>query len=159
MVGQFVRHDFHKATSESTSIVQQCPNGHGGGTQHGFQLDQTEYGIVASTTYSVSFITLPGGGGYEFFNANNYDPDNPAKGILSLIDYQSEDSPCTGLFVAKDFSRTSPSDLFPASSLSDASGDMTDPNVVSGSFSMDEPGDPPRHLEFRWKFTRQVGAP
>ena len=93
--------------------------------------------------------------------ALNYDPDNPdpPQGTISLISYQDTESPCTGIHVVKNFVFNSASPFFGNTTLTDASGDMTDPNVVSGSITMDEPGDPPRHLEFRWNFTRHVVAP
>jgi hypothetical protein len=161
MRGQLVKRDFHKNTYEYTAAVKDCPGGKPGGTAHGIQLDQTEQTGAADTMYSVSFFILPGGGGYENLNALNYDDNNPIPpmGSLSLVSFQSDDSPCTGTFISKDFTRTTPSPLFPASSLPDTSGSMLDPKVVSGSFSMDDPAqDPPRHIEFRWTFTRHGAA-
>jgi len=161
VVGQVHQHEFHKTLSESTATVQSCPGGRPGGTQYGIQLEQTEHSAAGNTTYSISFITRPGWDGYDFFNALNFDPDNPdpPKGTISVISYQDDKSPCTGLFVVKDFAYASASPFFGNTSPPETSGIMTDPNVVSGSISMDEPGDPPRHLEFRWNFTRHVAAP
>lgn len=161
VVGQVTQYEFHKKNFDYTSYVDRCPNGAGGGIQTGIQLDQTEHSAAGSTAYTVSFIILPGGTSYNFFGALNYDPDNPnpPKGNVSLISYQDEHSPCFGFTLVKNFTFTSPSPFFGNATLDETSGSMTDPNVVSGSFAMDEPTlSPPRHLEFKWKFTRRVSA-
>lgn len=142
--------------------MQSCPGAKPGGTQYGTQLEQTEHSTASTTTYSISFITRPVWDGYDFFNALNYDPDNPdpPKGTISLISYQDEKSPCTGLIVVKDFAYASASPFFGNTSPPEASGSMADPNVVSGSITINGPAqDPPRDLEFRWTFTRHVGTP
>ena len=161
VVGQVTQHEFHKANYDYTTYVERCPNGPGG-TQYGIQLEQTEHSAAGTTAYTVSFFILPGGGGYELFGALNYDPDNPnpPKGTVSLLSYQDDKSPCSGFTLVKNLAFASPSPFFGNASLDDASGSMTDPNVVSGSFSMDDPAqDPPRHLEFKWTFTRHMVAP
>jgi len=161
VVGQVVQHELHHALSESFATVQSCPGGKPGGTQYGTQLERTEHSAAGTTTFFISFITRPGWSGYDFFNALNYDPDNPDPpgGSISVISYQDDKSPCSGLLVVKNSVFTSASPYFGNTSPPETSGTMTDPKIVSGSITMDEPGDPPRHLEFRWNFTRHVVTP
>jgi len=156
--GQIVLRDFQKNTSESTATVQQCPGSKAGGISHDLQLHQVEQTAATNTIYAVSFLIQPGGRSYEFLGAVNFDdrtPDRPM-GSISLIDYQGGDSPCSGPYIIKDFNRTSPSPLSVASTLTDASGIMTDTNVVSGTFSTD---DSLRHIVFKWNFTRHNPGP
>ena len=157
VVGQVTQHAFHKKQYDYTSYVERCPNGAGGGIQTGLTLDQTEHSAAGTTAYTISFITEPGGTGYYSFGALNFDPDNPnpPRGAVSSISYQDEHSPCFGFTLVKNQTSTSASPYFGNRSLDDTSGNMADPNVVSGSFSMDDPAlDPPRHIEFKWRFTR-----
>ena len=159
--GELVQRDFHRTTYESTSTVKQCPGRNTGGIDHGLQLEQSEHTTAAKSTYSVSFIILPGGNRYELLSAQNFDADSPdpTLGMQSNISFQSDDSPCSGVFIIKDFTKTMPGPSF-ASALPDASGNMADPNVVVGTWVMDDPNeDPPRHLVFSWAFTRHVAGP
>jgi len=92
----------------------------------------------------------------------NYDPDNPnpPQGTVSLIDYEDYDSVCYGFLIINDSTIVKASPFFGNTGLSDVTGGMTDPNVVSGSYSMDFPAeDPPRHLQFNWNFTRHLVTP
>ncbi len=144
--GELVQRDFHRTTYESTSAVERCPGRNTGGIDHGLQLEQTEHTTAAKSTYSVSFIIQPGGNGYELFSAQNFDPDSPDQtlGRQSNISFQSDDSPCSGVFIVKDFTKSMPGPSF-ASALPDAHGTMTNPNVVFGTWVMDDPAqDPPR---------------
>jgi hypothetical protein len=161
ITGSVSQHEFTQGKYESSSVGK-CLDDKGEGTDRGLQLDQTEHSAAGITTYSVSFITLPDRSGFFSFDALNYDPDNPnpPKGTISLINYQDFDSTCSGLTVIKDFTFTNDSPFFGNTGVSDLTGDMTDPNVVSGSYSMDDPmQNPPRHLQFNWSFTRHVVTP
>jgi hypothetical protein len=156
VVGSVTQYAFHKKQYDYTTYVERCAGGPGG-IQTGLTLNQTDRSAAGSTTYTISFYTLPDGSAYFAFGALNYDPDNPKPppGIISIISYQDEHSPCTGFTLVKDFTQTLASPFFGNRTLDDTSGSMTNPNVVSGKFTMDDPAlSPARHIEFKWNFKR-----
>ena len=157
VVGEVTQSAFHKKQQDSVHYIERCPRG-GGGIQTGLILNQTEHSAAGVTAYNISFIIQPGGTNYSSFGALNYDPDEPnppPPGVVSYISYQDEHSPCSGFTLVKNQSGASASPYFGNRTLNETSGPMANPNVVSGSFSMDEPGNPPRHIEFKWNFRRR----
>ena len=163
LVGQLIHRDFHNTMTDASSQVDKCPNDTPGGTAHRITISKKEQNIATTTTFLVSFI-LPASGGFQLLHAENYDSGDPnwtpATGSLSLLDYDATQHPCKGLHVDKNETRYFNKSPLTATGLPENSGSMTDPNTVTGSFSLSDPAiDPPAKYEFNWSFTRQKAAP